>query len=133
MTRVESVQSCLLFLLCKRSGKERKKENPPTQNLLSLYTVHLLPSNHLLYSNVQSEASLIILHATNNILTNIPTPHHLTLQHINPLPNYIKLFRHHYTIFSILLRISQCLHLSVTPNPPTPILSTRFLIPHNHL
>ena len=52
---------CLLY---KRTSKERRKGNPPTLSTLSLYTIHLPPSNHPSCSDVPSESHTMILHTT---------------------------------------------------------------------
>jgi len=52
---------CLLY---KRTSKERRKGNPPTLSTLSLYTIHLPPSNHSSCSDIPSESHPMILHTT---------------------------------------------------------------------
>ena len=73
---------CLLY---KRTSKERRKGNPPTLSTLSLYTIHLPPSNHSSCSDVPSESHPMILHTTPLFLIVTTTPPLLTSQHLNSL------------------------------------------------
>jgi len=73
---------CLLY---KRTSKERRKGNPPTLSALSLYTIHLPPSNHSSCSDVPSESHPMILHTTPLFLIVTTTPPLLTSQHLSSL------------------------------------------------
>ena len=86
MTRIRAVPKLSIALLYKGTSKERREKNPLTPTNLSLYTVHLSPSNHHPCFDVLSESLLIILHTTNETLVSITTPHHTTSQNVNPLP-----------------------------------------------
>ena len=107
----------VLALLYKRTSKERRTGNPPTLNNLSLYTLHLPPSNHSLCLDIPSEYSTMILHTTNMSLINTTTPHLLTSQHLRPFPYHNILHCHHLTIFPHHLPIYSHLHLSETLSP----------------
>jgi len=59
-SRQDQSQSCfkvVLALLYKRTSKERRKGHPPTQNNLSVYTLHPPPSNHSSCFNSVSNGS----------------------------------------------------------------------------
>ena len=104
----------ILTLLYKRTSKERRKGTSPTPNNLSLYTLHLPPSNCSSCSDVPSKYPTMILHTTNTTLFNMTTPQHPILQHLRPLPYHNKLYRHHLNIFPSHHRVYQHLRLSVT-------------------
>jgi len=116
-TRVKAISTSYLALLYKRMSKERRKGNPPMPTTLSLYTIHLPPSNHSPCSNVPSESHPMILHTTNTtpdqynhaISSDIAIPHTTSLSYsIIPPPS------------RGFLRVSQRLRLSVTPFLPHP-------------
>jgi len=104
-TEVEAVSKSAVALLYKRTSKERKKDNPPTANNLSLYTVHLLPSNHSPCSDVPSKSFAMIFHTVNLIpyqqnhatSTDVATPGTtiFSLQIIPPPPHHILLLFPH--------------------------------------
>ena len=127
----------VLALLYKRTSKERRKGNPPTPNYLSLNTLRLPPSNHSSCSDVASEYPTMILHTTTTTATtliNTTTPHHLTSQHLKPLPYHNKLYRHPLTTSSCHSHVPQHLRLSLTLIPsirPILFLTTLQFITRN--
>jgi hypothetical protein len=95
-----------------------------TKQLL-IYAIHLPPPNYALYCDVQSNSFAMISQTINSILINTALPHHLTSQHLRQLLHHNKSYCHHQTTILRYLRVSQCLHFSITP------LASCF--PHNHL
>jgi len=108
-------------------SKEKRKRNPLIPNNLSLYTLHLPPSNHSSYSDVPSEYPTMISHTTNTTLITTTMPQHPMSQHLSPLPYHNKLYRHHLLTSSCHLSIYHHFRFSITPIPsphPIPFLST---------
>jgi len=71
-------------------------------------TIHHAPIYHLnIIPWSYTPPALLLIHTT--------MPHRPTSQHLRPLPYSTKLSRDHLTALSHLLRVDQCLRLSVTP------------------
>jgi len=110
----QSWVKAILALLYKRTSKDRRKGKPPTPNNLSLYTLHLLPSNHSSCSDVSSESPTTILHTTSTTVISTTMPHHPTSQHLRPLTYQNTLSHHIPPTPSCHSHVSQRLCLSVT-------------------
>lgn len=80
-----------MAVLYKRTSKERRKQNHPTQNNLLLLTIYVLSSNLSSSSDVISEFFAIILHTTNITLINTTMSYHACR---NTSDNYLFIWNH---------------------------------------
>ena len=117
-------QSRTIACYTRERVKREEKGNPPTLSTLSLYTIHLPPSNHSSCSDIPSESHPMILHTTPLFLIVTTMPPLLTSQHLSSLLYLYQIIPPPSFRF---FRVFQRLRLSVTQFlPHLPYLSSIF-------